>query len=147
MRVMTTNAGGSDELVGIDNIAFTMDAEPAPLAATDPGDKTGQVGMPITEFDLAATGGTPPYTWEAVGLPAGIEVAADGTVSGTPTTERRRQRHRDGDRLRRAHGRDRRRGVHLHDHCGRLPQDDRGDPGHDRDVPARRPGDDHPRVS
>ncbi len=58
-----------------------------PLAATDPGDKTGQVGVAITPFDLAATGGTPPYTWDATGLPDGIDVEADGTVSGTPTTE------------------------------------------------------------
>ena len=57
------------------------------LTATDPGDKIGQVGVPITEFDLAATGGVSPYTWDATGLPGGIEVAEDGTVSGTPTTE------------------------------------------------------------
>ena len=87
VRFMTTNAGGNDELVGIDNIAITMDAEPTPVVVTDPGDKTGQVGQPITEFDLVATGGTPPYTWEATGLPAGIDVAEDGTVSGTPTGE------------------------------------------------------------
>ena len=61
--------------------------EPTLVVVTDPGDKTGQVGQAITEFDLAATGGTPPYTWEAVGLPAGITVAEDGTVSGTPTSE------------------------------------------------------------
>ena len=35
---------------------------------------------------LAATGGTPPYTWSAgAGLPPGITVGATGTISGTPS--------------------------------------------------------------
>jgi hypothetical protein len=40
-----------------------------------------------TSFSLGfgATGGTPPYTWSASGLPAGITLASDGTLSGTPT--------------------------------------------------------------
>ncbi len=35
---------------------------------------------------LSATGGTPPYTWSASGLPAGIAVSSSGTLSGTPTS-------------------------------------------------------------
>jgi hypothetical protein len=58
-----------------------------PLTTVDPGDRTGQVGVAITPFDLEATGGTGPYTWSVVsGLPPGLAVAPDGTVSGTPTT-------------------------------------------------------------
>ena len=88
VRVMTTNAGGNDELVGIDNIAITMDAGPTPVNVTSPGGKTGTEGIAITPFNLAATGGTPPYTWLAVsGMPPGVSVATDGTVSGTPTTQ------------------------------------------------------------
>ncbi|MBZ5728150.1 MAG: putative Ig domain-containing protein [Acidobacteriia bacterium] len=34
---------------------------------------------------LAANGGTPPYTWSAASLPAGLKLASDGTLSGTPT--------------------------------------------------------------
>jgi hypothetical protein len=34
---------------------------------------------------LAATGGTPPYTWSGSNLPAGFSLAANGTLSGTPT--------------------------------------------------------------
>ena len=34
---------------------------------------------------LVATGGTPPYTWTASGLPAGLTCSATGLVSGTPT--------------------------------------------------------------
>ena len=35
---------------------------------------------------LAATGGTPPYSWSATGLPAGLVVSSTGTILGTPTT-------------------------------------------------------------
>lgn len=91
LRVLTLdNASGSNEHVGIDNISVTTGngSEPQPLAATDPSDKAVYVNRPLTEFDLAATGGTAPYTWSAVGsphIPAGITIADDGTVSGTPT--------------------------------------------------------------
>ena len=36
---------------------------------------------------FTATGGSfiPPYTWSATGLPDGLSLAADGTLSGTPT--------------------------------------------------------------
>ena len=59
---------------------------PVTLEATAPGDKSGQVGSPVAGFTLAATGGTSPYSWSATGLPAGVTVAANGAVSGTPTT-------------------------------------------------------------
>jgi hypothetical protein len=36
---------------------------------------------------LSATGGTPPYTWSATGLPAGIVLSAGGALTGTPTAE------------------------------------------------------------
>ncbi len=70
-----------------DDVVFDFDVAPAavPLVATDPGDKTGQVGVAITPFNLGATGGTGPYTWSATGLPGGVVAAANGTVSGTPT--------------------------------------------------------------
>ena len=85
VRVITANAVGSDEWVGIDNIAIATGGTSAPLAATAPGTKTGVVGQPITPFQLQATGGTPDYHWTATGLPAWVTVADDGTVSGTPT--------------------------------------------------------------
>ena len=55
------------------------------LEATSPGAKSGQVGQAIASFTLAASGGTAPYTWTATGLPAGVTVASNGAVSGTPT--------------------------------------------------------------
>ncbi|MFM8237310.1 MAG: putative Ig domain-containing protein [Actinomycetota bacterium] len=34
---------------------------------------------------LAASGGKGPYSWSAVGLPAGLSLSATGTITGTPT--------------------------------------------------------------
>jgi hypothetical protein len=53
------------------------------ITATLPG---GTVGVAYNA-KLTATGGTPPYTWSIVSgtLPPGLSLAADGTVSGTPT--------------------------------------------------------------
>jgi putative Ig domain-containing protein len=47
----------------------------------------GTVNMAYS-FSLAASGGTAPYTWSLASgtLPAGIMLAPDGTLSGTPTT-------------------------------------------------------------
>ena len=46
-----------------------------------------QSGVAITSFSVAGgvTGGTAPYTFSKVSGPAWLEVAPDGTVSGTPT--------------------------------------------------------------
>lgn len=86
VRVITTNAGGSDEWVGIDNVVVGTDGgEPAALTVTDPADVSAYLDQAITPFQLAATGGTSPYTWEGTGLPAGITVSSGGEVSGAPT--------------------------------------------------------------
>ena len=40
-----------------------------------------------SSFALTATGGTPPYAWSQLALPAGLKLnATNGVVSGTPTT-------------------------------------------------------------
>ena len=44
----------------------------------------GKVGH-YYEATLEATGGQPPYTWSATGLPAGLTCSAVGVISGTPT--------------------------------------------------------------
>jgi hypothetical protein len=43
-----------------------------------------EVGLPF-RGSLLGTGGQGPYTWSATGAPAGLNVSADGTISGTPT--------------------------------------------------------------
>ncbi|WP_112246985.1 M4 family metallopeptidase [Kribbella monticola] len=56
------------------------------VTVTNPGNKTGTVGTPISSFTLSASGGTAPYTWSATGLPGGLTIGSStGTISGTPT--------------------------------------------------------------
>ncbi len=78
-------------LVGVTSPEYTVTAPAGtPLAfvkssAWDIGDT--QSGVAITPFSVAigASGGTAPYTFSKVSGPAWLEVAPDGTVSGTPT--------------------------------------------------------------
>jgi hypothetical protein len=44
----------------------------------------GAVGVPYSQM-LQASGGIAPYTWTATGVPGGLTLSADGTLSGTPT--------------------------------------------------------------
>lgn len=87
VRVMTTNAVGNDELVGIDDITIgAADGAPA-LSLSGPGPQTFVAGTAITPFAVTATGGTTPYSWSATGLPAGLSInGTTGEVTGTPTT-------------------------------------------------------------
>ncbi|MFB6719426.1 M4 family metallopeptidase [Kribbella sp. NPDC056345] len=60
--------------------------DPGAPAVTNPGAQTSTAGTADT-LQLAATGGTKPYSWSATGLPAGLTVnASTGLISGTPTT-------------------------------------------------------------
>jgi hypothetical protein len=38
-------------------------------------------------FQLTASGGLPPYTWTASGLPDGLQISKDGKISGMPTNQ------------------------------------------------------------
>jgi len=53
------------------------------LAITTDTVPGGFVGLAYSQA-LAATGGTPPYSWSAVSA-GGLSVSSDGTISGTPT--------------------------------------------------------------
>ncbi|MCA0444374.1 Ig domain-containing protein [Corynebacterium amycolatum] len=65
--------------------------------AADDGSNSLQIGTSVVKaakvgekynVQLQAAGGKQPYKWEAIGaLPAGLTLAADGTISGTPTAE------------------------------------------------------------
>jgi hypothetical protein len=59
---------------------------PALQLSTAPGTAAGTYGSAYSGA-VQATGGTAPYTWSAAAgtLPPGIALAADGTLSGTPT--------------------------------------------------------------
>lgn len=43
------------------------------------------VGKPMAEFKMQATGGNTNYSWFSEGLPPGLKMNVDGTISGTPT--------------------------------------------------------------
>ncbi|MDD5593433.1 MAG: T9SS type A sorting domain-containing protein [Candidatus Margulisbacteria bacterium] len=67
---------------------FTVNAVGGPLTITTTSLPDGTVGTAYNQ-SLAATGGTTPYTWtliNATALPAGLTLAANGTISGSPTT-------------------------------------------------------------
>ena len=56
------------------------------VVATSPTPPAGTVTYPYPGFGFTASGGSPPYTWQASGaLPPGLMLGSDGTVSGTPT--------------------------------------------------------------
>jgi hypothetical protein len=60
---------------------------PTPLAVTTSSLPGGTVGSPYPSTGLQASGGVSPYTWSLGSgtLPAGLNLAAGGIISGTPT--------------------------------------------------------------
>ncbi len=78
-------------LVGVTSPEYTVTAPagtPLAFAKNDTWNiGNTQSGVAITPFSVAigASGGTAPYTFSKVSGPAWLEVAPDGTVSGTPT--------------------------------------------------------------
>ena len=73
---------------------WRSDFDPAGVVTSQPVCVTtttlpdGTVKVPYSA-KLTAVGGTAPYTWSRVSgsLPPGLALAANGTVSGTPTKE------------------------------------------------------------
>ena len=83
----SVNFGGSANYIVFDNITLGTSIATAPLVITTPSATTtslpaGAVGVPYN-FQPAATGGTPPYTWIASELPSNLAVT-NGAISGTP---------------------------------------------------------------
>jgi|GEM_PF-2178588 len=80
---VTQPSGGSNA------VTFIIGESPgAPLAiATSTVMPVGKVGVAYSGA-LIGTGGAPPYSWVLVNsaLPAGLTLAADGAITGTPTT-------------------------------------------------------------
>ncbi|MBZ5736266.1 putative Ig domain-containing protein [Nocardioides sp. TRM66260-LWL] len=60
---------------------------PGPSLGIDlPDSRPAEVGLALGPVRFAATGGTAPYAWSSTGLPPGLALAADGTLTGTPRT-------------------------------------------------------------
>src|SRR5262252_1366101 len=77
------NSAGTTQLLA--DVEGYYLAGTAPLSMATQSLHDGVAGLAYSEA-LSATGGVPPCTWAASGLPAGITVSADGILSGTPTT-------------------------------------------------------------
>ena len=67
--------------------ALSLTINPPALVITTSSLPAGTVGVAYSQA-LGASGGTPPYTWSVASgsLPAGLSLAAGGTISGTPGT-------------------------------------------------------------
>jgi Tfp pilus assembly protein PilV len=68
------------------NPIFNLNSAPPPApTASQPANQTSAVGDTVS-LSLTASSGVPPFTWTASNLPAGLAIAADGTITGSPTT-------------------------------------------------------------
>src|ERR1017187_4421870 len=67
--------------------ALSLIINPAALGITTSSLPAGTVGVAYSQA-LGASGGSPPYAWAVASgvLPAGLSLAAGGTISGTPGT-------------------------------------------------------------
>ena len=76
---VTDHAGLTDSKT----IAIVIQPPPSPSVST----ASLPLGVRTQPYSasLSATSGTPPYTWNATGLPAGIALSATGALTGTPT--------------------------------------------------------------
>lgn len=70
----------------VSSFLFIRPVEAQPVITTPPLLPQAQVGSAYFKA-LEAAGGTPPYTWSIIsgGLPTGLNFAATGIISGTPT--------------------------------------------------------------
>lgn len=59
---------------------------PPPLQITTTSVPEAQVSQPYS-FTMTASGGTPPYRWDAVGLPNGFAMDTSGTITGSSGQE------------------------------------------------------------
>jgi hypothetical protein len=64
---------------------FSLTIQPTALTITTASPLPAATAGSAYSATLAATGGVPPYTWSATGLPSGLTIdPGSGTVSGTP---------------------------------------------------------------
>lgn len=66
---VTDGAGATDSKT----VTWTVAAVPVALQVTNPGSQSSVAGVAVS-LQMAARGGTPPYTWDASGLPPGLSI-------------------------------------------------------------------------
>jgi prepilin-type N-terminal cleavage/methylation domain-containing protein len=67
-----------------DTRGYSVTIKPGPGIATA-ALPIGEINRPYNFTLTPTSGGTPPYTWTATGLPAGLLMSSGGTISGIPT--------------------------------------------------------------
>ncbi|MEO8613106.1 MAG: putative Ig domain-containing protein, partial [Chloroflexota bacterium] len=78
----------TDSAAATDTKTYTLTVDPTPVLSLQPlaGAITSGTQNVAYTFSFTALGGTPGYTFTTPGpLPAGVTLATDGTLSGTPT--------------------------------------------------------------
>jgi hypothetical protein len=83
VTISVTDANGTSAFV-----MSTLVVATAPLTITTTGPlPNGTVGVAYLDTTITASGGKPPFTWSANGLPPGLTInAGTGVLSGMPTT-------------------------------------------------------------
>lgn len=66
-------------------VTLTLQVNPGAITVTTLTPPIGTVGQSYS-YQMAATGGTPPYTWTGANLPPGLSISTGGLISGTPTS-------------------------------------------------------------
>jgi hypothetical protein len=84
LGTFTVSVSVKDSMGAAANANLSITITPAPLRITTTGLSPVQLGQSFS-VGFGATGGAPPYTWSASGLPGGVSISSSGTVSGTPT--------------------------------------------------------------
>nr|WP_311719288.1 putative Ig domain-containing protein [Edaphobacter lichenicola] len=80
----TVTDAGSPTLTTKATLTLSIATAIQPLTITSTAFAGATSNQPYTA-SLNASGGTAPYTWSAAGLPAGLSLAGNGIISGTPT--------------------------------------------------------------
>jgi alpha-tubulin suppressor-like RCC1 family protein len=73
IETLARGSNATHMLVVVSDLAVSSDS----LAA-------GHAGSAYSQ-NVTASGGAPPYSWSASGLPSGLSISASGTITGTPT--------------------------------------------------------------
>src|SRR6516225_9937593 len=81
---VTGTDSSTPPLTGSASVSLVVKDSPIVLATAAP--PPGTVSCTYPGFSFVASGGSPPITWAASDLPAGLTLAKNGALSGTPSS-------------------------------------------------------------